>query len=124
MTLPAREDGLGKTGLSPEPAPAAIFPILAGYGLLIVALLIVVQWMSGTDYVGPDSDDNMRLVEVRDFLAGQGWFDIGSSRRFGFGCDARCFRGWFASGQRPGLGLGLSLDGCLFLDSRLGCTGR
>lgn len=63
-------------GLSPERAPAAIFPVLAGYGLLIVALLIVVQWMSGTDYVGPDSDDNMRLVEVRDFLAGQGWFDM------------------------------------------------
>lgn len=31
---------------------------------------------SYTDYVGPDNDDAMRLVEVRDFLAGQGWFDL------------------------------------------------
>ncbi|MCL6705877.1 hypothetical protein M8R20_02580 [Pseudomonas sp. R2.Fl] len=28
------------------------------------------------DYVGPDNDDVMRLVEVRDFLNGQGWFDL------------------------------------------------
>lgn len=28
------------------------------------------------DYVGPDNDDVMRLVQVRDFLNGQGWFDL------------------------------------------------
>jgi hypothetical protein len=29
-----------------------------------------------SDYVGPDNDDAMRLVEVRDLLRGQGWFDM------------------------------------------------
>src|SRR5262249_36541324 len=31
---------------------------------------------NATDYVGADNDDAMRLVEVRDLLAGQGWFDM------------------------------------------------
>lgn len=30
---------------------------------------------SDGDYLGPDNDDAMRLVIVRDFLGGQGWFD-------------------------------------------------
>jgi len=42
--------------------------------VIIVAQLIIHRNL--TDYVGPDNDDAMRLVEVRDFLAGQGWFDM------------------------------------------------
>jgi hypothetical protein len=42
--------------------------------IVIVAQLIIHRNL--TDYVGPDNDDAMRLVEVRDFLAGQGWFDM------------------------------------------------
>ena len=42
--------------------------------IVIVAQLIIHRNLA--DYVGPDNDDAMRLVEVRDFLAGQGWFDM------------------------------------------------
>ncbi|WP_246725663.1 hypothetical protein [Rhizobium lusitanum] len=42
--------------------------------VVIVAQLVIHRHF--TDYVGPDNDDTMRLVEVRDFLAGQGWFDM------------------------------------------------
>ena len=31
---------------------------------------------AGHDTSGPDTDDAMRLVQVRDLLAGQGWFDM------------------------------------------------
>ncbi len=37
---------------------------------------MLVKLIGAKDYVGPDNDDGMRLVEVRDFLAGQGWFDL------------------------------------------------
>lgn len=50
--------------------------VLAGYGLAMVALLLFAHLVGGTDYVGPDNDDAMRLVEVRDLLSGQGWFDM------------------------------------------------
>jgi len=47
---------------------------LAYCALVIVTLLIFNR--NATDYVGADNDDAMRLVEVRDLLAGQGWFDL------------------------------------------------
>jgi hypothetical protein len=41
------------------------------------ALVQIAFWMSSAnDYVGTDPDDTMRLVEIRDYLAGQGWFDL------------------------------------------------
>ncbi|TCM58472.1 hypothetical protein C8J36_101373 [Rhizobium sp. PP-F2F-G48] len=43
--------------------------------IVIVVLASLVAGVRATDYVGRDNDDAMRLVEVRDFLAGQGWFD-------------------------------------------------
>ncbi|OCP07491.1 MULTISPECIES: hypothetical protein [unclassified Ensifer] len=45
------------------------------YGLPTI-LLLVVRFRGATDYVGRDNDDVMRLVEVRDLLAGQSWFDL------------------------------------------------
>ncbi len=42
-----------------------------------IVLFYLINLASGyTDYVGPDNDDAMRLVEVRDLLNGQGWFDL------------------------------------------------
>lgn len=42
----------------------------------IAAALMLLRWaVVGGDYVGPDNDDTMRLIEVRDLIAGQGWFD-------------------------------------------------
>lgn len=44
--------------------------------LVYVGLTAGMQFTSYIDYVGADNDDVMRLVEVRDLLAGQGWFDL------------------------------------------------
>ena len=53
-----------------------IWRISAMFSLAIIALQLFIYFYNATDYVGIDSDDSMRLVEVRDFLAGQGWFDL------------------------------------------------
>jgi hypothetical protein len=46
--------------------------------LSIAVILVMVLGNIGVmrDYVGKDNDDVMRLVEVRDLLAGQSWFDM------------------------------------------------
>ncbi|WP_082475831.1 hypothetical protein [Rhizobium sp. Leaf341] len=44
--------------------------------IIVVVVASVIAGIRATDYVGGDNDDAMRLVEVRDFLAGQGWFDM------------------------------------------------
>ncbi|GMB80802.1 hypothetical protein NN6n1_15850 [Shinella zoogloeoides] len=49
--------------------------VLALYALVAIALVLLVSLPFATDYVGADNDDTMRLVVVRDLLAGQGWFD-------------------------------------------------
>ena len=49
--------------------------VLALYVALAVLLILLVTLPFATDYVGEDNDDAMRLVSVRDLLAGQGWFD-------------------------------------------------
>lgn len=49
--------------------------VLALYCLVTIILLLAVSLPFATDYVGADNDDTMRLVVVRDLLAGQGWFD-------------------------------------------------
>lgn len=55
----------------------------------IVALLIFNR--HATDYVGLDNDDIMRLVEVRDFLGGQGWFDM---MQYRLGLDGGTLMHW------------------------------
>lgn len=52
-----------------------------GLAVLVAFLLLLTVHGTNTlfsyaDYVGPDNDDTMRLVEVRDLLNGQGWFDM------------------------------------------------
>ena len=49
--------------------------VLALYVGLAILLILLVTLPFATDYVGEDNDDAMRLVSVRDLLAGQGWFD-------------------------------------------------
>jgi hypothetical protein len=44
--------------------------------LLAMLVQIGMWWANSTDYVGIDPDDTMRLVEIRDYLGGQGWFDL------------------------------------------------
>jgi hypothetical protein len=45
------------------------------YSLVVIGAILYLN-RNAADYVGADNDDVMRLVEVRDFLGGQGWFDM------------------------------------------------
>ncbi|EJT03100.1 hypothetical protein [Rhizobium sp. CCGE 510] len=53
-----------------------LWPTVTIYSVILAAILLVTKLSTATDYVGPDNDDGMRLIEVRDLLAGQGWFDL------------------------------------------------
>jgi len=44
--------------------------------VIISALMIAVNWSAITTMRFPDPDDTMRLIQVRDLLAGQSWFDV------------------------------------------------
>ena len=46
------------------------------YSVVTVGLILLMALPAAEDYVGRDNDDVMRLVQVRDLLAGQGWFDL------------------------------------------------
>lgn len=80
----ARTDTTGNP--SQKKAGAGVIETRSGRSRLGLAVLVAfavillfhaVNLLSGyMDYVGPDNDDAMRLVEVRDFLAGQGWYDL------------------------------------------------
>nr|AGU11218.1 hypothetical protein [uncultured organism] len=54
---------------------ARFLPSLFAYATVVLATLLALHLPNATDYVGPDNDDVTRLVEVRDWLSGQGWFD-------------------------------------------------
>jgi hypothetical protein len=47
--------------------------------LLVAGQLLMENW-AATAVTFPDADDAMRLVQLRDFLAGQGWFDLHQAR--------------------------------------------
>lgn len=71
--------------MSGKPSPVSARAAVFGVGLiwlLCVAMLIYV----GHANIGPmqflDPDDAMRLVEVRDWLGGQSWFDVSQYRAF------------------------------------------
>ena len=70
----------GETGPA-RARPAAHFlsglwPAIAFYSVITLLLLLALNLPNATDYIGADNDDGMRLVQVRDFMAGQGWFDL------------------------------------------------
>ena len=52
------------------------FAVLLGIAWLLVVVQLMAEFWAATGYTFPDTDDAMRLVQVRDFLAGQGWFDM------------------------------------------------
>lgn len=70
--------GTARPDRSPFDSPLVLWLLVAAglYGLF--------PWASFTDVVRhldlPDTDDAMRLVQVRDLLAGQGWFDMTQHR--------------------------------------------
>jgi asparagine N-glycosylation enzyme membrane subunit Stt3 len=47
---------------------------------MIAALLLVTNLQAILAYHFPDPDDTLRLVQVRDLIAGQGWFDLTQHR--------------------------------------------
>lgn len=51
-------------------------PAAFAYSLVMVLCLIAAHFWIGSDYVGSDNDDVMRLVEVRDLLDGQAWYEM------------------------------------------------
>ena len=67
LSFATRDASTGRFGMT--------WRVLALYSLLTIALLLALSLPFATDYVGVDNDDRMRLVVVRDLLAGQSWFD-------------------------------------------------
>ena len=56
------------------------FAVLVGLAWLVIAVDLVAKHWAGSALTLSDTDDAMRLVEVRDFLHGQGWFDMHQPR--------------------------------------------
>lgn len=56
------------------------FPLLFASAFAVIALQLLTQYWVPTGQTLNDTDDAMRLVQVRDWLAGQGWFDLHQSR--------------------------------------------
>ncbi len=56
------------------------FALLLGLAWLLIVLQLLVQSWSGTAHAFADSDDAMRLVQLRDWISGQGWFDLSQPR--------------------------------------------
>nr|WP_316651701.1 hypothetical protein [uncultured Gellertiella sp.] len=77
MQPPAKASSDAPASLKPSPDTRESYPLAALlYGLAMVLILLVAHRLEATDYVGADNDDVMRLIEVRDLLGGQGWFDM------------------------------------------------
>jgi len=56
------------------------FAILVGLAFLLIATYLIVSTWAATGETFGDMDDAMRLVQVRHFLDGQGWFDLHEPR--------------------------------------------
>jgi hypothetical protein len=54
--------------------------VLLAVWLLYVAFIIVNRWNLIQAFALPDTDDNLRLAQVRAWLGGQGWFDLTQHR--------------------------------------------
>ncbi|MEI3854144.1 MULTISPECIES: hypothetical protein [unclassified Ensifer] len=64
---------------APRPFWSSLRSMVFVYGAPTI-LVLVVRFLMASDYVGRDNDDVMRLVQVRDLLAGQSWFDLTQAR--------------------------------------------
>ncbi len=79
-------DGLTGQGRKNEILMPVVLTALAT-ALVLAALHLI----NGTDYVGRDNDDVMRLVQIRDLIAGQGWFDL---QQYRLGLDGGTAMHW------------------------------
>ena len=81
MRVPIETSSLQVPLVSVSQRPPS-FALLLGFAWLFAALQFVIIGWSATAFTLPDPDDAMRLVEVREFLAGKGWFDLHVTRVF------------------------------------------
>ena len=66
--------------VSRQPLSQPNFAVLLGLcWLLICAVLLIQSWVS-TGQTLLDTDDAMRLVQMRAWVAGQGWYDLHQAR--------------------------------------------
>ncbi|MCA1969044.1 MAG: hypothetical protein LDL42_07920, partial [Rhizobium sp.] len=65
--------------------------VVAFFSVVTVVVLLLINLPGATDYVGVDNDDAMRLVQVRDLLGGQSWFDLTQYR---LGLDGGTLMHW------------------------------
>ncbi len=71
-------DASGHIGARANPAVSTGFPVplaialALGIGLAFTWPRVTAVWQTGAFF---DTDDAMRMVQVRDLMAGQGWFD-------------------------------------------------
>lgn len=70
---------------------ASLLSAVAAYWLVTSCLMAAVLLPQAPDLIGPDNDDVMRLVEVRDWLSGQGWFDL---MQYRLGLDGGTMMHW------------------------------
>jgi hypothetical protein len=56
------------------------FALLLALAWLLAVLQLVAQHWATTADALLDTDDAMRLVQMRDFIAGQGWYDLHQGR--------------------------------------------
>src|SRR5438270_10957273 len=56
------------------------FALLLGAAWLLVVVQLLAQHWGETAQTLLDTDDAMRLVQMRDWLAGQGWYDLRQPR--------------------------------------------
>src|SRR3546814_21064812 len=54
--------------------------LLAALWLACAVWLVAQKWAAINGLGLPDTDDNLRLQQVRDWLAGQAWFDLRQHR--------------------------------------------
>lgn len=81
----------GTTGKAATRLWDSLWFAVAICGAVTVAILLLINLPGATDYVGVDNDDVMRLVQVRDLLAGQSWFDLTQYR---LGLDGGTLMHW------------------------------
>ncbi len=70
---------------------AGYWPAILLYSVITLLLLMALNLPNAADYIGADNDDGMRLIEVRDLMAGQGWFDL---MQYRLGLDGGTLMHW------------------------------
>lgn len=78
-------------GASRARAPRPLLLWTLVYGIVTMMVLAALNLPAASDYVGTDNDDVLRLVQVRDLLAGQSWFDVTQYR---LGLDGGTLMHW------------------------------